>query len=70
MALSVENPEIVTVQIMNAGDVTEFLLTRDEFNELAIEAAVRGLAVEAWIKEKLLILVDGPSGIGSKRGLS
>lgn len=70
MSIPVENPDIVAVQIMNAGDVIEFLLTRDEFNELAIEAAVRGLAVEVWIKEKLLVLADGPSGIGSKRGLS
>lgn len=70
MSIPVESLDVVTFRIDNAGDVTEFALTRAEFNEVAIEAAVRGLAVEAWIKEKLLVLVDGPSGVGDRHDQS
>lgn len=32
--------------------------TRDEYNEIAIEAAVRGLAIDDWIKGKLVTRAD------------
>ena len=77
MPLPVEHPEIVTVRIENAGNVLEFPLTRDEYNEIAIEAAVRGLEIDDWIKVKLLAGADdalaqpeGAPAIADKRGLS
>jgi len=77
MPLPVEHPEIVTVRFESDGAVLEFPLTRDEYNEIAIEAAARGLEIEAWLKVKLLAGADaalaqpkGAPAIANKRGLS
>lgn len=56
-----EFPDIVTVRLLNATDdstFSEFKLTRDEYNEIAIEAAVRALTVDAWVKTKILLACD------------
>lgn len=78
MSLPVEEPEIVTVQIVTpAGDVREVPLTRAEYDEIVAEADVRGFSVEFWLKEKMLAAADAantrPEGvpvIADKRGLS